>query len=53
MTPVEGEKYKFFIDDDEEGHYDVIFLKDEGGKYTKCRVVNEGMGLDSTGTKIK
>ena len=53
MTPVEGEKYKFFIDDDEEGHYDIIFLKDEEGKYTKCRVVNEGMGLDSTGTKIK
>ncbi|MGB2907334.1 MAG: hypothetical protein WBB73_09530 [Candidatus Aminicenantaceae bacterium] len=53
MTPVEGEKFKFFIEDDEEGHYDVIFLKDEDGKYTKCQVVNEGMGLDSTGTKIK
>jgi hypothetical protein len=53
LHPVEGEKYKFFIEDDQEGRYDVIFLKDEDGKYTKCQVVNEGMGLDSTGTKIK
>ncbi len=53
MNPVEGEKYTFFIEDDEEGRYEVIFVKDENGKYTKCRVVNEGMGLDSTGTKIK
>jgi len=53
MNPVEGEKYKFFIEDDEEGRYELIFLKDEKGKYTKCRVVNEGMSLDSTGIKIK
>jgi len=53
MTPVEGEKYKFYIEDDDEGRYEISFLKDEGGKYTQCRVVNEGMSLDSTGTKIK
>jgi hypothetical protein len=53
MTPVEGEKYKFTIEDDEEGRYEVSFLKDEEGKYTKCRVVNENMSLDTTGTKIK
>ena len=53
MMPVEGEKYKFFIEDDDEGHYDIIFLKDEDGKYTKCRVVNENMSLDTTGTRIK
>ena len=52
LTPVEGETFKFFIAD-EEGRYDVIFLKDEEGKYTKCRVVNEDMGLDATGTKVK
>lgn len=53
MTPVEGETFKFYIEDDEEGRYDVIFLKDEEGKYTKCRVVNENMGLDSTGSKVE
>ncbi len=53
MMPVEGEKYKFYIEDDDEGHYDIIFIKDEDGKYTKCRVVNEAMSLDATGTKIK
>jgi uncharacterized protein (DUF2141 family) len=53
MTPVEGEKFKFFVEDDDEGRYEVIFLKDEDGKYTKCRVVNEGMAMDTTGTKIK
>jgi len=53
MMPVEGEKYKFYIEDDDEGRYDVIFLEDEEGKYTKCRVVNEAMSLDATGTRIK
>lgn len=53
LIPVEGETFKFYIEDDQEGRYDVVFLKDEQGKYTKCRVVNEGMGLDSTGTKTE
>lgn len=50
---VEGETFKFFIDDADDGRYDVIFLKDESGKYTKCHVKNEGMGLDSIGTKVE
>jgi len=53
MTPMEGETFKFYVDDDEEGRYEITFSKNEEGIYTKCRVVNEGMGLDTTGTKIK
>ncbi len=53
MTAVEGEVFKFFVDDPEEGRYDIIFLKDESGKYSQCRVVSEGMGLDTIGTKVE
>jgi uncharacterized protein (DUF2141 family) len=53
LSEVEGEKYKFFVEDNEEGRYEISFIKDEDGKYTKCRVVNEGMGMDTTGTKVK
>jgi hypothetical protein len=53
VIPVEGETFKFFVEDDEEGRYEISFLKDDAGKYTKCRVVNESMSLDTTGTKIK
>ncbi len=53
LTAVEGETFKFYVDDDEEGRYELTFIKDEEGMYTKCRVVNESMGLDTTGTKVK
>ncbi len=52
LSPVEGQPAKFFIDDPDEGHWDFEFLKDDSGKYTKLRIVNAGMGIDSTGTRI-
>lgn len=52
LSPVEGQPTKFFIDDPSEGHWDFEFLKDEAGKYTKLRIVNAGMGIDSTGQRI-
>jgi hypothetical protein len=52
LMVVEGKVFTFYIDDADDGRYDVIFLKDESGKYTKCHVKNEGMGLDSIGTKV-
>ena len=51
LEPVAGEPMKFTVEDPGEGTYDVWFLKDEQGKYTKCRVANEGQGMDITGTK--
>lgn len=52
LSPVEGQPAKFFIDDPNEGHWDFEFLKDEAGKYSKLRIVNAGMGIDSTGQRI-
>lgn len=53
MFPVAGKKFAFSIDDPDDGHFDIIFLKDDQGKYTKCRLINEDMGLDVTGDKIE
>lgn len=52
LSPVDGQPLKFFIDDPDEGHWDFEFLKDDGGKVAKCRIVNAGMGIDATGDRI-
>jgi len=52
MSPVENSETKFFLDDPEEGHWDFEFLKDDAGKFTKCRIVNGGLGIDAVGEKI-
>jgi hypothetical protein len=33
-------------------HWDFEFLKNDEGKFTKCRIVNAGMGIDAVGEKI-
>ncbi len=53
LEPVAGEPMKFTVEDPDEGTYDVWFLKDEKGNYSKCRVANEGQGMDVTGIKIE
>ena len=52
MSPVENSDTKFFLDDPNEGHWDFEFLKDDKGKFTKCRIVNAGAGIDAVGEKI-
>jgi hypothetical protein len=52
LSPVENEPAKFFIDDPDEGHWDFEFLKDDKGKFSKCRIINTGMGVDTVGEKI-
>jgi hypothetical protein len=52
VTPVEGKEFEFTINDPDEGLYTLTFLKDEKGQYTKCHVVNAGMGIDVVGAKI-
>ncbi len=52
LSPVEKEPTKFFIDDPNEGRWDFEFLKDDKGKFTKCRIINSGMGIDAVGEKI-
>ena len=51
LEPVADEPMKFTVEDPDEGTYHVWFLKDEKGNYTKCRVANEGQGMDVTGIK--
>ncbi len=53
MEPVEGKEFEFTIEDPEEGTYEIKFVKDESGKYTKCHVKNETVGFDLVGTKLK
>jgi hypothetical protein len=52
LNPVENEPTKFFIDDPNEGRWDFEFLKDDKGKFSKCRIINTGMGVDTVGEKI-
>ncbi len=53
LEPVEGNEYEFIVDDPDEGVYEVKFLKDENGQYTKCHTKNDTMGIDVIGAKIE
>jgi len=52
MEPVEGKDFEFTIEDPDEGMYSIKFLKDDTGRYTKCHISNESMGMDVTGEKV-
>ena len=53
MVPVEGKEFEFIIEDDEEGTYEIKFIKDNQGNYTKCQVKNPNMSMDVIGIKEK
>ena len=52
MEPDEDEEFKFGANDPEAGYFEITFLKDEEGKYTRCRVYIENMDLEIIGVKI-
>ncbi|MFC2166259.1 hypothetical protein ACFLT2_14835 [Acidobacteriota bacterium] len=52
LEPVQGKEFVFIVEDPDEGTFNITFLKDETGKYTKCRIANENMNLDVDGNKI-
>ncbi len=52
MEPVAGKEFEFTIEDPDEGTYQIKFLKDDAGKFTKCHLLNETMGMDVTGEKV-
>ena len=52
MEPIEGKDFEFSIEDPDEGTYSIKFMKDDTGKYTKCHIYNEIMGMDVTGERI-
>jgi hypothetical protein len=53
MVPVEDEEFMFTVDAGDQGVYELEFMKDESGEYTKCRVKNEAIAMDVIGEKIK
>ncbi len=53
LKPVENSETKFFLDDPEEGHWEIEFLKDDQGKFAKCRLINSGLGIDVVAERIK
>lgn len=52
MSPVEGQPTKFFIDDPDEGHWDFEFIKDDSGRFSKLRIINATLGVDSVGERV-
>lgn len=53
MIPVEGKEFEFTTEDPDEGTYEINFLKDDKGEWTKCQIKNEAMGIDVIGDKVK
>lgn len=53
MIAVEGKEFEFKIEDPEDGTYELKFMKDDTGEYSKCHAINEFAGIDIIGTKIK
>jgi hypothetical protein len=53
MIAVEEKEFEFNIEDPDEGSYEIKFMKDDKGEYSKCHVINEFAGMDIIGSKIK
>jgi hypothetical protein len=52
MEPDEDEEFKFRASDPESGNFEISFLKDDEGKYTKCSVYIEDANMEIIGVKI-
>lgn len=52
LEPIEDLEFAFEAEDPVEGRFEFYFTKDDEGKYTKCRVVLESLGLEIFGIKI-
>jgi putative CocE/NonD family hydrolase len=51
FNPVEGQELRFTKVSSDKGTFQFEFLKDEKGRYTRFRVINETLKLDLTGVK--
>jgi len=52
LEPIEDLEFAFSGEDPEQGRFEFYFLKDDEGRYSKCRVVIESIGLEIIGIKI-
>jgi hypothetical protein len=53
MKPIEDEVFAFTAEDPISGLFEIKFPKDDHGEYTRCQVINQSMGMEIEGTKIK
>lgn len=53
LEPVKGESLKFEINTPEGDKFELEFIRDETGKIAKCIAINEVMGMELEGKKIK
>ena len=53
MIALDGKEFEFKIEDPDEGTYEIKFMKDDKGEYFKCHAINEFVGIDVIGSKIK
>lgn len=51
FDPVEGRELRFVTVSPKNGTFQLELLKDEQGRYTRLRVVNEKLNMDVTGVK--
>lgn len=52
LESIQGKEFAFLVEDPDEGTYQITFLMDDTGKYTRCHIVNENMNMDVEGKKI-
>jgi hypothetical protein len=53
LEPVEGESLKFEVNTADGEHFILEFIRDESGKITKLKAINEAIGMEIEGKKIK
>ena len=53
IKPANRSNEEFTGEDSENGRFEVAFIKDEEGQYTKCHFVMKSQDVDATGKKIK
>jgi glutamine amidotransferase-like uncharacterized protein len=53
LVPVAGRDNAYTINDPHEGLYEVEFLEEAEGRYTRARLKNGAMGLDIVGTRLE
>jgi hypothetical protein len=53
IKPVNSLNEEFTGIDSENGRFDVTFIKDEDGRYTKCRFVMKSQNVDATGKRVE
>lgn len=53
LEPVEDEKFSFTAQDPIAGTFEIKFMKDEQGAYTKCHIANTSMGIEVDAVKKK